>query len=432
MRILPLLAGLSLALVAQAPAAPIRPLVLKAARLYDGKSDAMQAPGLLVVEGTRITAVGPGAKLPEGARIIDLGDTTLLPGFMDAHVHISGEASHDWNQDQLDGLKQSIPELTLHAATLARKTLRAGFTTVRDLGGEHQIAIGLREAIAKGDVEGPRIIPAGNALGATGGHADDAAGFRAGLLARESSDGVADGPDALRAMVRRQIKLGAGVIKLVATGGVLSETDDVDTPQLTQAEVDAVVEESHALRRKVAVHAHGDTGARRAVQAGCDSIEHGTFLEEPTLELMAKKGCMLVPTLVTGRRMVAMQEGSAPERIKGKARAAAKRQADLIQRALAKGVKVAFGTDSAVTPHGENAMEFALLVKGGMKPLDALKAATSVDAVLLGVDKEVGTLVPGLLADVVAVPGDPTKDITVTERVAFVMKDGQVVVGDRP
>ncbi|HJV89893.1 MAG TPA: amidohydrolase family protein [Holophagaceae bacterium] len=432
MRTLTLLAGISLSLVSQAPRTPVRPLVLKAARLYDGKSDRIQAPGLLVIQGTTITGVGSGAEIPDGARVLDLGDATLLPGFMDAHVHISQEATGDWNQDQLDGMKQTIPELALHAATLAGKTLRAGFTTVRDLGGEHQIAIGLREAIAKGDVEGPRIIPAGNALGATGGHADDAAGFRTGLLARESSDGVADGPDALRAMVRRQIKLGAGVIKLIATGGVLSETDDVDTPQLTQAEVDAVVEEAHALRRKVAVHAHGDTGARRAVQAGCDSIEHGTFLEAPTLELMAKKGCVLVPTLVTGRRMVAIQQGSAPQRIKDKALAAGKRQADLIHRAQAKGVKVGFGTDSAVTPHGENAMEFALLVKGGMTPLEALRAATSVDAALLGIEGQVGTLTPGLLADVVAVPGDPTKDITATERVAFVMKEGRVVVGDRP
>jgi len=432
MRTLTLLAGLSLTLAAQGAPTPARPLVLKAARLYDGKADRMQTPGLLVVQGSTILAVGPGAAIPEGARMIDLGDATLLPGFMDAHVHLSGEGSDDWNQDQLDLMKQSIPEQALHTGVLARRTLRAGFTTVRDLGGEHQLAIGLAAAVAKGDVEGPRILAAGAGLGATGGHADDAAGFRPGLLAQESSEGVADGPPALRAMVRRQLKLGATVIKLIATGGVLSETDDVDTPQLTQEEVDAVVDEAHALRRKVAVHAHGDTGARRAVQAGCDSIEHGTFLEEPTLELMAKKGCVLIPTLSTSRRMISMQQGSAPARVKAKAAAAAKRQADLVRRALAKGVTIGFGTDSAVTPHGENAKEFALLVKGGLTPLQALRAATSVDAVLLGVDQEVGALVPGLLADVVAVPGDPVKDITVTERVAFVMKGGRVVVGDRP
>ena len=432
MRTLPLVAGLSLALAAQAPSTPARPLVLKAARLYDGKGDRLQTPGLLVIQGRRITGVGPTAEIPEGARVVDLGDATLLPGFMDAHVHLSNEGSDDWNQDQLDQMKQSIPEQALHAAVLARRTLRAGFTTVRDLGGEHQIAIGLAAAVAKGDVEGPRILAAGAALGATGGHADDAAIFRPGLLARESSEGVADGPDALRGMVRRQLKLGAAVIKVVATGGVLSETDDVDTPQLTQAELEAVVDEAHALRKKVAVHAHGDTGARRAVLAGCDSIEHGTFLEEPTLELMAKKGCVLVPTLSTSRRMISMQQGSAPARVKEKAAAAAKRQADLVRRALAKGVTLGFGTDSAVTPHGENAREFALLVKGGLTPLQALRAATSVDAVLLGVDKEVGTLAPGLQADIVAVPGDPTKDITATERVSFVMKGGQVVVGDRP
>lgn len=432
MRTLTLLAGLSLTLAAQGAPTPARPLVLKAARLYDGKADRMQTPGLLVVQGSTILAVGPGAAIPAGARVIDLGDATLLPGFMDAHVHLSGEGSDDWNQDQLDLMKQSIPEQALHTGMLARRTLRAGFTTVRDLGGEHQLAIGLAAAVAKGDVEGPRILAAGAGLGATGGHADDAAGFRPGLLAQESSEGVADGAPALRAMVRRQLKLGATVIKLIATGGVLSETDDVDTPQLTQEEVDAVVDEAHALRRKVAVHAHGDTGARRSVQAGCDSIEHGTFLEEPTLELMAKKGCVLVPTLSTSRRMISMQQGSAPARVKAKAAAAAKRQADLVRRALAKGVTIGFGTDSAVTPHGENAKEFALLVKGGLTPLQALRAATSVDAVLLGVDKEVGTLTPGLLADIVAVPGDPVKDITATERVAFVMKGGRVVVGDRP
>ncbi|HJW33136.1 MAG TPA: amidohydrolase family protein [Holophagaceae bacterium] len=428
MRLLPLFGLLTTALVAQGPSAPVRPIVLKAARLYDGKADRMQAPGLLVIQGKKITGVGSGTPLPEGALVVDLGDATLLPGFMDAHVHISGESSNDWNQDQLDGMKATIPELALHAAVLAKRTLRAGFTTVRDLGGEYELAIGLRNAIAKGDAEGPRIIPAGNGIGATGGHADDAAGFRSGLLAHESSGGVADGPDALRAMVRRQIKLGAGVIKLIATGGVLSETDDVDTPQLTQAEIDAVVDEAHALRRKVAVHAHGDTGARRAAMAGCDSIEHGTFLEEPTLELMAKKGCVLVPTLATSRRLVSIQDGQAPLRIKEKAAAAAKRQGDLVHRALAKGVRIAFGTDSAVTPHGENAKEFALLVKGGLKPLEALRAATSVDASLLGLEGLVGTLTPGLLADVVAVPGDPTQDITATERVAFVMKEGQIVV----
>ena len=209
---------------------------------------------------------------------------------------------------------------------------------------------------------------------------------------------------------------------------MLSETDDVDTPQLTQAEIDAVVDEAHALRRKVAVHAHGDTGARRSVIAGADSIEHGTFLEEPTLELMAKKGTFLVPTLCTGRRMVSIQDGSAPLRIKEKAAAAGKRQAGLVRRALDKGVRIAFGTDSAVTPHGENAKEFALLVAGGLKPLEALRTATSVDAALLGLEGMVGTLTPGLFADVVAVPGDPTKDITATERVAFVMKEGQIIV----
>ncbi|HJV21970.1 MAG TPA: amidohydrolase family protein [Holophagaceae bacterium] len=427
MRLLPVLFGLSLSLVAQAPIQGTRPIVLKAARLYDGKADRMQVPGLLVVQGKTILGVGPGAAVPADAQVVDLGDATLLPGFMDAHVHITGEGSDDWNKDQLDGMKASIPELALHSAVYARRTLRAGFTTVRDLGAEHQLAIGLRNAIAKGDVEGPRIIPSGAALGATGGHADDAAGFRPGLLAEERSEGVADGPDALRAMVRRQIKLGAGVIKLIATGGVLSETDDVDTPQLTQAEIDAVVDEAHALRRKVAVHAHGDTGARRVVMAGADSIEHGTFLEDPTLELMAKKGTFLVPTLATGRRLEGLQRSQAPVRIKEKAAAAAKRQGDLVGRALSKGVRIAFGTDSAVTPHGENAKEFALLVKGGMKPLEALRAATSVDAELLGLDKTVGTLTPGLLADVVAVPGDPTREISVTEHVAFVMKEGRII-----
>ena len=421
---------LALGLLA-APAAPPAPVTaVKAARMFDATSGKILAPGLVVVQGDRIVGAGPGATVPAGATVIDLGDATLLPGFIDAHTHVSFEMSDDWKKDELDALKQPISQQAIHATVYARRTLLAGFTTLRDLGSAELIDVGLRNAIRAGDVPGPRLLVSVNAIGSTGGHCD-VTGYRPGALAKDTGDGVADGPDAVRAMVRKQVKLGADVIKVCASGGVLSEGDDVDTAQLTQAELDALVDEARALRRRTAAHSHGATAAKRAVLAGIDSIEHGSFLDEEALDLMKKRGVVLVPTLMTGETELKLEALGAPPRVVEKAMAARAAMFRTFRRAVEKGVVIGFGTDSAVTPHGQNAREFRYMVENGMGAADALRAATSVNARLLGVADRLGALEAGKLADVIAVPGDPTRDVRTTEQVLFVMKDGAVHRNDR-
>lgn len=420
---------------AQRPNPAPKPMVIKAARIFDGRSDRVNSPGLVVVADGKIAAVGASATLPPDAEVIDLGDATLLPGFLDAHTHLSGEASYDWNQDKLDELRKTPAERALDASVNARKTLLAGFTTVRDVGSVDYLDVALRNAIRGGKIIGPRMLLATYAIGATGGHCDDTAGYRPGLFGKEPGPeaGVANGADAIRTAVRLNIKYGADVIKTCATGGVLSLTDDVDTPQLTQAELNALVDEAHALRRKTAAHAHGAEGAKRAIRAGIDSIEHGSFLDEEALDMMKAKGTYLVPTLmaVVGLRERIEHSTSMPPQVVAKARAAMAAIAVNFRRALAKGVKIGLGTDAAVYPHGRNAGEFFQMVSLGMKPVDALKAGTSADAELLGLADRLGTLEPGRLGDIVAVPGDPTEDIRQTEKVFFVVKEGVVYRNDR-
>jgi len=403
------------------------PIVLNAAHLYDGKSDRLVSPAVVVVADGKITAVGSGGAIPADATIIDLGDATLLPGFIDAHTHLSHQRSPDWKQDRIDSLEESVAEQALIASEYARKTLMAGFTTVRDVGAGDAIDVGLRNAIRKGKIAGPRMLVATKSIGATGGHCD-VTGYRKGLLAKESSDAVADSPEQARAAVRHAAKYGADVIKVCATGGVLSLTDDVDTAQMTQAELDAAVEEAHALRKKVAAHAHGATGAKRAIRAGVDSIEHGSFLDEEAVNLMKSKGTYLIPTFMPLKTLRADQ---LPPPVIPKFYAALAHHATSFKLALSKGVRIGFGTDAGVYNHGENAQEFRYMVEAGMKPIDALKAATSMDADLLGVSDRLGTLVAGKLADVVAVPGNPFADIRQTERVFFVMKEGVIYRNDR-
>jgi imidazolonepropionase-like amidohydrolase len=426
---------LLITLVSVLPAAAAGPIVLKASRMFDGASGHLASPGLVVVVAGKIQGVGAGAPVPEGAEVIDLGDATLLPGFMDAHTHLSQQTSDDWKQDRLDRLRKPIPEQALDATEYARRTLMAGFTTVRDVGSFDYIDVGLRNAIQDGKIVGPRMLVAVHAIGATGGHCDHEGGYRHGLFDHESGpeDGVANGPDAVRAAVRLNVKYGADVIKTCATGGVLSLTDDVDTPQMTQAELDALVDEAHALRRKTAAHAHGATGAKRAIRAGIDSIEHGTFLDDEALGMMKARGTVWNPTLAASWWLgQQLEQGHyMPPEIAAKARAAIASIQATFQKGLAKGVKIGFGTDAGVYPHGLNAVEFGLMVKLGMKPIDALKTATSVDASLLGVANRLGTLEVGKIADVVAVPGDPTADIHQTEKVLFVMKDGVIFRNDR-
>lgn len=410
------------------PASPAsaKTIVLKAARLFDGQNDRLQAPGLVVIQDGQITAVGPGAALPAGAEIIDLGDATLLPGLMDAHTHLTSEATADWKQDRLDILKKAPPERTLEAVEFARRTLWAGVTTVRDLGARDLIDIGLRNAIANGHIPGPRMLVSVYAIGARGGHCDRTNGYRPDLLPEpDTTRGVANGPDEMRAAVRYDTKQGADVIKVCASGGVLSLSDKVDSPQLTQAELDALVDEAHALGRKTAAHAHGAEAAKRAVRAGIDSIEHGTFIDDEGLTLMKARGTYLIytPTLCLAERM---KRNGAPAEIVAKSAAADAQQDLTFQKALRRGVRLGFGTDAGVCPHGTQAEQLIYMVKLGMTPSQALKSATSVDAQLLGLSDRLGTLGAGKLADIIAVPGDPTRDIRQIERVFFVMKEGRI------
>jgi len=410
-------------------------VVIKAARMFDGKGERVVSPGVVVVSGGRIQAAGPSVNIPAGAEVIDLGDATLLPGFMDAHTHLSGESSDDWKQDELDELKKSAAERALDASVHARKTLLAGFTTVRDLGSGDMIDVGLRNAARAGHITGPRMLVAVHGIGATGGHCDPTVGYRADLFDRDSGidEAIANGPDAVRAAVRLNIKRGADVIKTCATGGVLSMNDDVQSPQLTQEELNALVDEAHARGRKAAAHAHGAEGAKRAVRAGIDSIEHGSFLDDEALEMMRARGTFLVPTLMAAEGLrERLERGSYfPPAVEAKARLAVSQMRATFRKAVQRRVRVAFGTDAAVYPHGRNAEEFRHMVELGMRPADALKAATSVAAELFGLSDRLGTLEAGKLADLVAVPGDPTADIRQTERVFFVMKEGVVYRNDR-
>jgi imidazolonepropionase-like amidohydrolase len=423
---------LSCLLWTAAPAAAQGPtlIVLKAARVFTATAERPLAPGMVIIEGDRIKQVGQSLAVPPGAQVIDLGDATLLPGFIDSHVHMSDEMSDDWYRDFFQETLRFPTEKTLWAAKYARDTLAAGFTTVRDVGSTDYISLGLRNAINAGIAEGPRMLIANYAIGSTGGHADRHP-YPPGLVPPAGPvQGVCNGPAQCREAVRFQIKYGADVIKFMPSGGVLSLTDPVDVPELTREEMDAIVSEAHAWHRKVAAHCHGDEAAKMAIAAGVDSIEHGSFLKDDTLRTMKEKGVYLVPTLFAGD-WIGGKADRLPPAIAAKARAASAQIQETFRHAVKIGVKVAFGTDSAVEPHGLDAREFALMVKNGMTPSQALLAATVSAADLLGLADKIGTLEPGKLADLVAVPGDPLQDIRQTEKVTFVMQGGRVVKGGR-
>jgi imidazolonepropionase-like amidohydrolase len=408
-------------------------IVLKAARLFDGKSTSLMQNGVVIVQGDKIVDVGSNLPVPAGAKVIDLGDATLSPGFMDAHTHLTLDFSGNFNERRLKELDLNVSEQAIKATTYARATVEAGFTTVRDLGsrfvGSREfVDVALRNSINKGVVVGPRMLVATKGIGATGGHFDPTSGFRDFLFGREpdASEGIADGPDEIRKAVRFEVKNGADVIKAAVSGGVLSLADEVDTPQLTPAEMAALVDESHRLRKKVAVHCHGDQAAREAIEAGVDSIEHGSFMKPETLTLMKKKGTFLTPTLMATEWIMSKIDNYPPA-LQAKAKAAAEARSEMFRNAVKMGVKISLGTDAAVFPHGQNAKEFKLMVDLGMAPIEALKAGTSNDAELFGIAQKVGTLEKGKLADVIAMPGDPTADITATERILFVMKEGKII-----
>ena len=410
-----------------AGATPAPSYVLRAARYFDGTSDSVVEGGVhVVVVGGKIADVGKGAGTPPpGAVVLDLGDATLLPGFIDAHTHVTFQATPNYYRDELDGLMRFPAEQAHYAAFNARKLLDAGFTTIRDLGSSEHLDVGLRDAISAGVAVGPRILAANHPIGATGGHADSDP-FPADVVrASGVPEGICNGADQCRAAVRYQVKYGADVIKVMASGGVLSLADAVDSPQLTAEELHAIVDEAHRLGKKVATHCHGDGAARAAIAAGVDSIEHGSFLKPDTLALMKAKHVVLIPTLLALDSVLPKIE-TFPPAIQVKARQASQSVARMFKDALKSGVTIGFGTDSAVSVHGINAREFVLMTEHGMAPARALRAATSIDAELLGIAAETGTLEKGKLADIVAVPGDPVRDIHQTEHVVFVMRAGTV------
>lgn len=370
----------------------------------------------VVVEGDRITAVNP-ASVPQGAQVIDLGDVTLMPGFIDAHTHLSGEIGP---ATFVEPVTHTEVDAAFKAARHGRTTLMAGFTTVRDFGGEVTVALG--KAVERGDVVAPHVVPSRYALGITGGHCD-VTGFAPGIAEKGPERGIANGPWEVVEAVRYQIKHGAQVIKTCATAGVLSLEGPVGAQQYTFEELDAMVREAARHGVKVAAHAHGTEGIKAAVRAGVASIEHGSVLDEEAIAMMKERGTYLVPTSYLGYRI---NLAVLPPLVRSKAEKVLPLGRESLRKAIAARVKIAFGTDAAVYPHGENAKEFAVYVKSGLPALEALRAATVYAADLLGKDDR-GSIAAGKLADLVAVPGDPLQDITATERVTWVMLAGRVV-----
>jgi imidazolonepropionase-like amidohydrolase len=413
------LAGLAWALAPGAGRAEV--LALRADRLIEVRSGRVVRDAVVVVEGERIRAAGPRATvaIPAGARVVELGNRTLLPGLFDMHVHLSSGSTRPkkFAQFFFDG----PPDATLRAADNARATLAAGFTSVRSAGDNDFIDVALEKAIENGFAVGPRIVPACYQISMTGGHGDDT-GFPPGVYEYKPEQGIADGPQQLLRAVRYQIKHGARVIKLMVTGGVGSFERTLDVQQFSEEEMRTVVEEARRNRLKVLAHAEALAGTLAAVRAGVDSIEHGSQLDDEAIRLMKEKGTYLVPTPLAGVEDITTDY---PEEIQAKSREERRRAAESLRKAIRAGVKIAYGTDAGAMPHGHNARQFALLVEAGMSPLDAIRSATLAAADLLGVADR-GALEPGLLADVVAVPGDPLADVHALEHVDFVMKGGVI------
>src|SRR3989449_8401537 len=407
-------------------------VALKAARLIDGTGAAAITNAIVIVTDNKITAVGDASsvRVPSGAKVIDLGNVTLLPGFIDAHTHLVGRVLGDPEGDM-----SPVRDYDSFGAILgvlhARDTLMAGFTSVRNVGASGRFDdMALRKAINEGWTIGPRMETAGHAIGITGGHCDEN-GFRPGVAEQTPLDGVADGPEQIRLAVRQQIKYGAGVIKTCATGGVLSEGDAVGATQYSFEELKALGDEANKPDRKVAAHAHGTEGIKLAVRTGVSSIEHGSFLDEEGARMMVQRGTFLVPTLSAAE---AVERAAKTGVLKGlraeKALAAPAAVRRSIKLAVAYKIQIALGTDAGVIPHGTNAREFFLMVDwGGMSNMDAIKAGTLNGAKLLGWDNHLGSLTTGKWADIVAVAGDPLKDIHAMEKVVFVMKNGVVYKG---
>lgn len=400
---------------------------LHCGELFDAKSGRLIGAQTVIVEDGRVQAVRPGRVEVADATVIDLSGHTCSPGWIDLHVHVGQQSNPN---SFTEGFRLDDVDFALRATRYVQRTVEAGFTTVRDMGGE--IAPHLRDAINQGIIPGPRIFAAGKSIATTGGHGDPTNGWnrRLSTLAGPPgpTEGVINGADEARQAVRQRYKDGSDTIKITATGGVLSYARSPDAPQFTIEEIRAVVETARDYGFTVAAHAHGDEGARRAIEGGVTTIEHGSFMSESTLRLMKERGTWYVPTLSAGQFVAKKAEipGYFPEIIRPKARVVGLRIMDTFAKAWRMGVPIAFGTDAGVSPHGENAREFEFMVQAGMPAAAALQSATLHAATVLG-QSDLGQLAPGFRADLVAITGNPIEDIAATSRVVFVMKDGAVV-----
>ncbi|MGF7237457.1 MAG: amidohydrolase family protein [Frankia sp.] len=405
-------------------------IVLRAARWVDVDAGQVRSPAVVVVEGDRITAVNP-AEAPTAETEIDLGDLTLLPGLMDMEINLllGGPENPTGLPSPMHGVQDDPVYRTLRATVNARTTLHAGFTTVRNLGlmvktGGYLLDVDLARAIEAGWAEGPRIVPAGHAITPTGGHLDPTMFQRLapGIMPLSVAEGIANGVPDVRAAVRYQIKYGAELIKVSASGGVMSHSTAAGAQQYSDEELAAIVDEAHRAGLKVAAHAHGDAGIRACIRAGVDCIEHGSLASDDTIQMMVDHGTFLVPTSYLSE---GLDISKAAPALRKKAAEVFPRARRMLGKAIAAGVKIACGTDAPAIPHGDNAKELWALVDRGMTPMQALRAATVTSAELIGVDDR-GRLAPDLLADIIAVPGDPTQDITTVQDVRFVMKNGHI------
>ncbi len=401
--------------------------LIHAGRVIDGVSPVPTLNQTVVVEAGKITAIEAGFRTPAaGDRVIDLRGGTLLPGLIDMHVHLTSEYS---KQSEIEDYKLNEADVAIDGVVHAERTLLAGFTTVRDLGDEFRASLALRNAINAGRIPGPRIIAAGKSIASTGGHADPTNGWSRKFRADPGpEDGVINGVDDARKAVRQRYKEGSDTIKITATGGVLSIAKNGANPQMTEEEIRAIVTTARDYGFKVAAHAHGAEGIKRAVRGGVDSIEHGTFMDDEGMKLMKEKGTFYVPTISAGRWVYdqAQDPGFFPPVVRPKALMVGPQIQNTFAKAYKAGVKILFGTDTGVSRHGDNAKEFKLMVEGGMPPMEAIRVATSAPAKFLGLDEQTGSIAVGKLGELVGVPGNPLEDIAVMQRVVFVMKDDTV------